>query len=132
MNSTLTNKQIAGFRERLNGQRIELLQEIREELLRSEHEHYVDLANQVHDIGDESVADLLSDISLAVIDHYVHEVQDIEAALGRIDAGSFGVCINCGSEIEVKRLDAYPTAKRCYICQRRYEQTRSNPGHASL
>jgi DnaK suppressor protein len=71
----------------------------------------VALANHVHDSGDESVADLLSDIDLPVIDRDVREVQDVEAALPRINAGEFTVCINCGSEIEYQRLNVLPHRK---------------------
>jgi RNA polymerase-binding protein DksA len=132
MNEQLTDMQIREFSRRLKKRRAELVEEIREELLNSEHEHHVDLANQVHDTGDESVADLLSDINLALIDQHVRDLQDVQAALQRIDAGEFAVCIDCGGEIDYKRLDAYPTAKRCYPCQRRYEQAQAKPRHASL
>jgi DnaK suppressor protein len=45
------------------------------------------------------------------------EVQDIEVALARIADGSYGVCIDCGGEIDRARLKADPTVKRCPPCQ---------------
>jgi DnaK suppressor protein len=122
----------ASYRGRLQDSHGELLEEIREELLKSEHERYVALANHVHDIGDESVADLLSDIDLAVIDRDVREVQDVEAALRCINTGQFAVCTNCGAKIDHEHLGAYPTTKRGYTCQRRSEQPQAKPRHASL
>ena len=79
MNRLMMDEQIKKFRARLKNRHTELLEEIHEELLKSEHEQYADLVNHVHDIGDGSVADPLSDINLAVIDHHLGEVQDVEA-----------------------------------------------------
>jgi DnaK suppressor protein len=42
----------------------------------------------------------------------------VEAALGRFDAGTFGVCIRCGRPIVPERLEALPWAAHCIDCQR--------------
>jgi DnaK suppressor protein len=41
----------------------------------------------------------------------------INAALGRIDDGTYGECLNCGQEIGPKRLEAIPWARYCITCQ---------------
>jgi DnaK suppressor protein len=41
----------------------------------------------------------------------------IEAALSRIDAGTFGECLNCEQEITIKRLEAVPWVRYCITCQ---------------
>jgi DnaK suppressor protein len=41
------------------------------------------------------------------------ELADIEAALKKFDAGTFGICEKCGRQIELARLEAMPTAKLC-------------------
>jgi len=46
----------------------------------------------------------------------------IEEALDRLDEGSFGECINCGDDIQPKRLDAIPWAPHCIRCQELQEQ----------
>lgn len=46
------------------------------------------------------------------------EIRMIQAALQRIEAGEFGVCVNCGSEISEARLEAVPYAARCRKCAR--------------
>jgi len=51
------------------------------------------------------------------------ELHDIEAALRRLDDGSYGLCTDCGVEIGVERLHAEPEAARCIECQRRHEKT---------
>ena len=114
-------------------QRFRELREIsRQELLSSDMEQYVDLAGRVHDTGDESVADLLADVNLAVIDRHVEEIRDVDAALLRIAAGSYGRCADCSELIEPARLNAYPTALRCHRCQTRREQTHVQPERPKL
>jgi len=41
----------------------------------------------------------------------------IEEALERMDEGEYGVCINCGQEVQPKRLEAVPWARYCITCQ---------------
>lgn len=40
----------------------------------------------------------------------------IDAALQRIDAGEFGICLECGEEINIRRLEADPAYTRCINC----------------
>lgn len=47
---------------------------------------------------------------------HIHEAEQILAALGRIEAGEYGVCSNCGADIAMARLAALPTATRCIQC----------------
>ncbi len=44
------------------------------------------------------------------------ELQQIEAALGRIEDGDYGTCVNCGEAIAVKRLTLNPTTPVCIEC----------------
>jgi RNA polymerase-binding transcription factor DksA len=129
---TLTKQEL----DRLTGLMAErkgrLLQEIREVLTRSGDERYARLAGEAADPGDESVADLLSDVSHAEVARDVNELRDIVAAEARIAAGQYGVCIHCEADIEYRRLLAYPTAKRCYDCQQNYEKTYAASGRPSL
>jgi DnaK suppressor protein len=45
-----------------------------------------------------------------------------ERALGRIDAGTYGVCESCGSAIGKARLQAFPRATLCVTCKQREER----------
>jgi DnaK suppressor protein len=122
MNHTLTLEQLRHFKGLLKARFKQLRWEIRDELLRSHDARYQKLAGEVHDSGDEAVADLLTDISHADVRRDVEEIRDIDAALLRIADGSYGVCSDCGGDIPIERLKAYPTAKRCRPCQERYER----------
>ncbi|WHZ18045.1 MAG: hypothetical protein OJF55_000194 [Rhodanobacteraceae bacterium] len=61
----------------------------------------------------------------AVISQDMQDVRDIIAARERLSAGTYGICTDCGEAIAYERLLAYPTAKRCIHCQRRYEQEKA-------
>ena len=46
----------------------------------------------------------------------------VEAALARIEAGTYGECTDCGAHITAARLHATPEAARCVHCQEKAEQ----------
>ena len=107
----------------------ELREKIRQDLLETEEQHFIDLAGQVRDLEEASVADLLVDIDLSLIDKHISEIRDIDNALLRLQTGNYGVCIDCGESVAPARLFAFPTAKRCRSCQEDYE--RSHAGHTT-
>jgi RNA polymerase-binding transcription factor DksA len=117
----MTESQLQDFSTRLKKRFFELREEISLELLRSDDQHFIDLAGQVHDLEEESVANLLVDIDLAIIDMHVEEIREIDKSLIRIATGDYGVCVDCQGEIDVERLQVYLTAKRCTPCQAGYE-----------
>ncbi|MEX5719520.1 TraR/DksA family transcriptional regulator [Geodermatophilus maliterrae] len=44
-------------------------------------------------------------------------VEEIDAALDRLDAGTYGTCVHCGSAIPRERLESRPFAAACVSCQ---------------
>lgn len=46
----------------------------------------------------------------------------IDAALGRIEDGTYGKCVNCGAQIPAERLEAMPWATLCIDCKRLEER----------
>jgi DnaK suppressor protein len=55
----------------------------------------------------------------------LHAQQErVREALARIDAGDYGRCVDCGSELPDERLEARPEAARCVNCQQRLEAVR--------
>jgi RNA polymerase-binding protein DksA len=132
MTANLTEHQVVSFKQDLLDRSSALLEEIRQELLKYDNERYQELAGTVHDLEEESVADLLVDLELADIDRHVDEIRNIEAALLRIARGTFGPCVECKSPISVERLQLNPAVQRCVICQEQYEKTHAGMGHPSL
>jgi hypothetical protein len=55
-------------------------------------------------------------------------VREIDLALDRIDAGTYGVCVTCRSDIPPRRLAAVPTAPRCAACDLNEQNCRISRG----
>ncbi len=64
------------------------------------------------------------ELEFAISEREAVEVAAIEAALNRIDAGTYGECTDCGVHITAARLHATPQAPRCIHCQEKVEQHR--------
>jgi DnaK suppressor protein len=128
----LDKRQLAHLTTMLD-QRYRLLKEqVEQDLDRSGESSYIDIAGQVHDTGDESLADLLSDMNAAAVHREIAEMRDIEDANRRIREDQYGECIECGAQIGFARLSAYPTAKRCIDCQTRQEKMSAGVAGPSL
>src|SRR5258708_13210893 len=100
------NEEIAdGFRTRVSelaGHLAEIDRELRKPLSADSEERATDLENQ----------DALEGIKNSEI----QEIRQIQGALKRIPEGAYGVCVQCGAEIDPKRLKALPIAARCISC----------------
>mgnify|MGYP001821865567 CR=1 FL=1 len=46
-------------------------------------------------------------------------VHEIDRALARIAAGTYGICEDCGNQISLERLEALPATPLCVACKRR-------------
>lgn len=129
----LNQSQLDQLTKRLNEDNQALLREVRSELENSGDQHRIDLLNsEPGDTGDESIANALSDFNVARLDRQVQGIRDIEAALRRVKDDVYGVCIDCGDDIGFTRLQAYPTAKRCIICQEKREKEYVQEGHPKM
>ena len=56
------------------------------------------------------------DIAQVSASHFETIVQEVKAALARLDDGSYGVCEHCDGPIPYDRLEAIPEARRCVRC----------------
>ena len=55
----------------------------------------------------------------------LHAQQErVREAIARVDAGTYGRCVDCGSELPTERLEARPDAARCVNCQQQAEAGR--------
>jgi DnaK suppressor protein len=61
------------------------------------------------------------EIEFAIGEHEVAELEALDAALARIEAGTYGECVDCGVNIPAARLHVTPEAPRCIHCQEKYE-----------
>lgn len=57
------------------------------------------------------------DLAIAALDRDSRLLREVRAALGRIGAGTFGICFDCKEDISAKRLAAVPWTSSCITCQ---------------
>lgn len=74
----------------------------------------------------EDQAPLLHEQFVALRQHRMdwRKLQLIDAALGRLDRGEFGMCAECAEPIPAKRLNAVPWAPYCVACQEQIDNRR--------
>jgi len=93
--------------------------------LRDEHPGSLDdeveeVANDNH-LAETATATLGREIDYTLGENSEQVLGEIDAALQRIEDGTYGTCVNCGGEIPVARLEAQPWASLCIDCKRRAE-----------
>ena len=72
---------------------------------------------QAIDQGETSELDTQGELEFALIQMKAETLNKIDAALRRLDEGTYGRCYECGNEITQRRLRALPFAVRCKDCE---------------
>jgi DnaK suppressor protein len=77
--------------------------------------------------ADQHMADTATETVDREIDYTLEEsdgrlLAAIDGALARIEAGTYGICVNCGAQIAPERLEAMPWATLCIDCKRKEER----------
>ena len=105
------------IRRRLVTRREELenrVSRIKKKLRHSEEPIIPDFAEQATQRQNEEVLDALDEAGR-------RELILIQGALERIDQGDYGICVDCGAEIPLPRLNALPFTDRCVACAEKAE-----------
>jgi DnaK suppressor protein len=79
--------------------------------------------SHVEDSGEQGEQLIRHAIRHEELERDVGELRDVMDAKARLAQGSYGLCIDCGIDIPLARLEVQPAAARCLQCQERYEQT---------
>lgn len=113
----MCDRQREYFRRKLLAWKEDILHESRETLaaLQNENENHPDLADRASSETDRA-------IELRARDRQRKLIAKIDAALGRLEDGSYGYCEESGEPISLKRLDARPIATLSIEAQERHER----------
>ncbi|MGO4406004.1 RNA polymerase-binding protein DksA [Bosea sp. RAF48] len=113
----MNDRQREYFRGKLLAWKDEILKEAKETLvtLQSESENHPDIADRASSETDRA-------IELRARDRQRKLIAKIEAAIARIDDGSYGFCEETGEPISLKRLEARPIATLSLEAQERHER----------
>ncbi len=68
-------------------------------------------------MADQGSATFERELDMTLEENERVELEEVRAALERMDAGTYGVCARCGTEIPEGRLEAVPTASLCMTCK---------------
>ena len=119
--STLNEEQLKGFRAALDS-RAKSLRSETAELDDARTDALERTRGEVEDTGDQAEARRHDEVRGAEEQRDLDELRAIDAALARLDAGTYGQCVDCNGDIPLARLHAQPAASRCIACQTRFEQ----------
>jgi DnaK suppressor protein len=113
----MNERQREYFRERLLAWKEDILREARETLqhLQDENQNHPDLADRASSETDRA-------IELRARDRQRKLIAKIDAALARIDEGTYGYCEETGEPISLRRLEARPIATLSVEAQERHER----------
>ena len=113
----MNERQREYFRNKLLAWKDEILKEAKETLvtLQSESENHPDIADRASSETDRA-------IELRARDRQRKLISKIDAALSRIEDGSYGYCEETGEPISLKRLEARPIATLSLEAQERHER----------
>jgi len=123
----LTDAELASLVTRLRERRAELRAEIRAHLGAGTDTGIVGLSSVPTETDDWGVGDELAARDIAEARQQLAALADVDAALSRAAAGSYGECVDCGEPIAAARLKAYPAATRCIDCQGAFEKREAGP-----
>ncbi|MDO9218237.1 MAG: TraR/DksA family transcriptional regulator [Lacisediminimonas sp.] len=118
----MTQKRNASFKKLLQAQRASLLAQLSD--LRGGTVGRAEASAEHFGEKEDSTAQERSarELEFALDAHDSEELDRLDAALRRIEDGSYGLCVDCGVGIPPARLEAAPDALRCIACQEKLER----------
>ena len=97
------------------------------------------LVRQLHELGADERGELTGEVDygegfadaaaataersevLGLVENLMTMLHDVDAALDKVDEGTYGTCEVCGKQIGAARLEFRPTSTRCVDCKARAE-----------
>ncbi len=101
--------------------RVQLMKEIQNQLGQSLTEEQQRRFESAMDSGDQALLDLEREMGISLQEKRNRERQMIDEALVSLEEGTYGICVECDTEISEKRLAVMPFARLCVECQEKIE-----------
>src|SRR5260370_41515323 len=114
----MDKKRLDSFKKRLE----ERQQSLRKTVSRTEEDGRIADQDTAQDIADRAASSYTKEFLFSQSNNERQLLQMVENALQRIREGEFGECVNCGNEINGKRLEAVPWTRYCIECQEKLEK----------
>ncbi len=117
-----TQTHLTMLRDLLTYRQTELRAEVHAAQLARQEATVVDTTD-VSDQKDGALQQQLVGIDSAQEQRDIDELAQVELALKRLDAGTYGNCLDCTEPIPLERLRVQPATQRCAVCQLGHERT---------
>ena len=114
----MEKKRLDQFKKKLEGRQ----QELRRLVVRNVQDGRAADEETAQDIADKAASSYTKEFLFHQSNNDRQLLSLVEEALARIQEGTFGECVNCGNEVNAKRLEAVPWTRYCIACQERVEQ----------
>jgi len=124
----MMNNNVTFHRERLLALRARLLGDVTQmadNALNKDQNKTTSMPTSMAELGSDNFD---QELTLSLLGNEKHSLDQIEAAIERIDGGSYGRCEECGEKIPKSRLDAIPYATQCVRCASQREEGREPGG----
>ncbi|UMX47383.1 MAG: TraR/DksA family transcriptional regulator [Candidatus Nealsonbacteria bacterium DGGOD1a] len=120
----MDQKKLEKFKDILTKEKIEITAELNKIATQSKtdpKEWITNFTGNANDTGHESLeikADEVEEYGsdVAITKRMAQKLADIDLALDKIEKKVFGKCEDCGKDIPIQRLEAFPTARFCTEC----------------
>jgi DnaK suppressor protein len=109
----MNRKQMEKFKKLLETKRTELLARVKA----ARATETAGQGENAPDLGDRALSSVTRDLSYVLSTGERDILKRIDVALDRIEAESYGECLNCGKKVQQGRLSAVPWARHCIDCQ---------------
>ncbi|RWX48812.1 transcriptional regulator, TraR/DksA family [Candidatus Electrothrix marina] len=119
----MEKEQLQEFREQLEAMRGEIISDVEQTLTEMVSQH-----GNIPDPNDRATIESDREFELRLRSRERKLLNKIEAAIGRIDKGIYGICADCEEPIGMKRLQARPVASYCIDCKLEQERREKNLG----
>lgn len=114
----MTEEHLDKLKNRLLDTRKELFDGV-DKVARHSNEEF---ETEVPDVNDEASRTYSRQVLLSLGETERNQLQMVEEALAAMEAGVYGICVDCEEGIPFKRLEAVPYVKRCVACKTKFEK----------
>jgi len=114
----MEKKRLDQFKKKLEGRQ----QELRRLVVRNVQDGRAADEESAQDIADKAASSYTKEFLFHQSNNDRQLLSLVEEALARIQEGTFGECVNCGNEVNAKRLEAVPWTRYCIACEESVEQ----------
>jgi DnaK suppressor protein len=116
---SLHRERLLALRARIHGDTTQM----EDNALNKDHDHTTSMPNHLAELGSGNFD---QEFTLSLLASENNALDQIEAAIERIENGSYGKCETCGEQIPKMRLDAIPYAAQCIQCASQKEEGRGH------